>query len=153
QPLTVYATESVWRGLQERNTLMRTLARFPGQLTWRRLELGRAQPLIGRDGRDTGLSLLARAAPGKLPPHLAGVAQPSPEDNVAVWLRDQRTGGVLAYAPGLGQVDELAPALAEADCVLCDGTFYANDELCAPDLLGKSAQELAHQPIAGPGGT
>jgi pyrroloquinoline quinone biosynthesis protein B len=153
QPLVVYATEAVWSALRERNALMRTLARFPEQLTWRRLELSREQPLRDPTGCETGLSLIARPAPGKLPPHLAGVAEPSAEDNVALWLRDLRTGGTLAYAPGFASGDALAPALAEAQCVLCDGTFYDSDELVAPDLLGKRAEELAHQPISGPGGS
>ena len=43
-PLTLYATDSVRRGLVEGNTLFRTLQRFPGQSTWRRLTLD--QPIV-----------------------------------------------------------------------------------------------------------
>ena len=50
-PLVVHATDAVRAGFTEGNVLYRTLARFPEQVTWRRLELGREQALGGDDGR------------------------------------------------------------------------------------------------------
>src|SRR5579859_7259788 len=37
QPLVVWATESVWRGLAHENVIFRTLERFEGQVTWKRM--------------------------------------------------------------------------------------------------------------------
>ena len=61
------ATDAVRAGFIEDNVLYRTLARFPEQVTWRRLELDREQPLGGAGAR---LSITALAAPGKRPLHL-----------------------------------------------------------------------------------
>src|SRR5262249_17569220 len=44
-PLVVYATERVAQGFTEGNVLYRTLQRFPGQVTWRPLKLGREEEL------------------------------------------------------------------------------------------------------------
>ena len=55
-PLVVYATESVQRGFTQDNVLYRTLERFPGQVTWRRVKPGREEDIIGVDGRPTGLA-------------------------------------------------------------------------------------------------
>src|SRR6185312_6770646 len=70
QPLTVYATERVWRGLMEQNAIARTLARFDDQLSFRRLALG-----VATDVPEVGVTITAFAAPGKPPVHLPGDAQ------------------------------------------------------------------------------
>src|SRR5262249_519677 len=68
QPLTIFATEAVWTGLAEGNAIFKTLRRFEGQVTWKRLELGKETDLV------PGLSIRAFAVPGKLPVHLMGGA-------------------------------------------------------------------------------
>src|SRR5919197_4517811 len=64
-PLVVYATDAVQRGFTGGNVLYRTLERFPGQVTWRTLKLGREDEIVDVDGRATGLSAEAVAVPGK----------------------------------------------------------------------------------------
>ena len=65
--------------------LYRTLERFPGQVTWRALELG---PRGGAGRRRTGApaasSIEPVPVPGKLPIHLEGLSPPDPEDNVGL---------------------------------------------------------------------
>jgi pyrroloquinoline quinone biosynthesis protein B len=130
QPLTILATERVRAGLVERNAMLRTLARTPDQVTWRTLELGREVLLP-----DVGVGVTAVPAPGKLPVHLVGLAEPSPEDNVALRLRDLTTGRTAAVATSVGLLDEAVAALvAEADAVLFDGTFWSEDELPSQGL-------------------
>ena len=86
-PLVVYATDAVRAGFTEGNVLYRTLERFPGQVTWRRLELGREQPLGGAG--DGGLRVTAIPAPGQAAAAPRGAARtPSPEDNVGFMIRD-----------------------------------------------------------------
>jgi pyrroloquinoline quinone biosynthesis protein B len=43
--------------------------------------------------------------------------------------------------------------LRDADAVLFDGTFWADDELIALGIGKRTARELDHVPIAGPGGS
>ncbi len=152
-PLVVHATSAVFDGLFATNTIARTLQRFDGQLTHRRLELGVETPLSLPSGEPSGLSVVARAAAGKLPVHLMGAREASPEDNVALFVRDDATRGVLAYATSAASLEGLRPLLDEATVVLFDGTFYREDELVALDLGTARARDMAHLPIAGDGGS
>jgi len=148
-PLVIYATDAVRAGFTEGNVLYRTLERFPGQVTWRRLELGREQTLAGE------LRVTAIAAPGKRPVHLEGEGRPAPsiEDNVGFVIREGTRPG-LAYFSGIaGPAPEVARAAEAAALVFFDGTFWSNDELIAAGLGTKRADEMAHWPIGGPDGS
>jgi pyrroloquinoline quinone biosynthesis protein B len=153
-PLLIYATDRLRRGFTEGNVLYRTLDRFPGQVTWRSLELGREEELTDVDGRPAGLLVEAVAVPGKLPIHLETSAPPEPEDSVGFRIRERSTGRVLAYLSGVGAVtDAVRRALEGADCVFFDGTFWSSDELPGLGLGTKRAEEMAHLPIGGPDGS
>jgi pyrroloquinoline quinone biosynthesis protein B len=152
-PLVVYATERVRRGFTEGNVLYRTLQRFADHVTWRILKLGREEELT-TDGGPSGLSVEARAIPGKPPLHLEGVMAADPEDNVALRIRDTARGRLVAYASGVAAVTAaVRETLAAADCVFFDGTFWSSDELTALALGTKRAEDMAHLPIGGPPGS
>jgi pyrroloquinoline quinone biosynthesis protein B len=153
-PLTVYATERVRRGFTADNVLYRTLERFPGQVTWRELEPGREQPLLGPGGTPSGLAVEAVALPGKPPVHLMGRYPPDPGDNVGLRIREPATGRALAYLPAVAAINPaVTAALADAACVFFDGTFWSEDELVAPGLGRQRAADMAHLPVGGPAGS
>jgi pyrroloquinoline quinone biosynthesis protein B len=164
-PLRLYATPSVERGLREDNVLFRTLQRFPEQLTFSPLELGRPIALPRRDGSPSGLTLEAVPVPGKLPIHLERVgpsrgaalarpAQPSEQDNIGLLVREPARGRTLAYFPAVaGPCPPLLAAVAEADCVFFDGTFWSSDELPRHGLGEKRAEDMAHWPLGGANGS
>jgi pyrroloquinoline quinone biosynthesis protein B len=153
-PLVVYATEQVRRGFVGDNVLYRTLERFPGQVTWRLLKLGDEADVVGPDGRPLGLTVAALPVPGKAPIHLEHLAAPGPEDNIGVRVRERATGRVLAYCSAAAAVtDEMQRALDGADAVFFDGTFWSSDELPALGLGAKRAEDMAHLPIGGAGGS
>jgi len=148
-PLTIYATDSVGAGFTAGNVLYRTLERFEGQVTWNALAIGREQPL-----GDSGLTVTAIATPGNLPLHLKSLREPSAEDNVGLVVRDARAGQRLAYFSGVaGPSPALARAVAEADVVFFDGTFWSSDELIALGLGTRRAEEMSHWPLGGPEGS
>lgn len=150
-PLVVYATEPVRRGFTEGNVLYRTLERVPGQVTWRLLKPGQEEALTRSDRRPSGLTVRAVPVPGKRPLHLAGPSDPA--ETVALVVRDG-AGRRLVYAPGVAAVTaELRGALDEADLVFFDGTFWASDEMPALGLGNRRAEDMAHLPIGGPGGS
>jgi pyrroloquinoline quinone biosynthesis protein B len=153
-PLVVYATESVQRGFTQDNVLYRTLERFPGQVTWRRVKPGREEEIIGVDGRSTGLAAEAVILPGKAPVHLERSRPADPEDSVGFRIRETRSGRLLAYFSGVGAVTEdVRKALAGVDAVFFDGTFWSSDELPAQGLGAKRAEDMAHVTIGGAGGS
>jgi pyrroloquinoline quinone biosynthesis protein B len=144
-PLVLWATDAVRAGLEERNALMRTLHRFPEQLTWKRLELGRVHAL------DDEMTIEARAIGGKGPTHLTGLVANTPDENVALWLRHgDRT---LVYASACGSLDGLEASFDDADALLFDGTFFSSDELVAAGLSRARAEEMAHLPVGGENGS
>jgi pyrroloquinoline quinone biosynthesis protein B len=157
-PLVLYATERVRKGFTEDNVLYRTLQRFPEQVTWRPLKLGREEALAGADGRPRGLSVEAVPVPGKAPIHLehraGGTLAAEAEDNIGLRIRETATGRRLAYFPAAGGVTPaVREALADADCVFFDGTFWSGDELPAQGLGAKRAADMAHLPVGGADGS
>jgi len=157
-PLVIYATASVRDGFTEGNGLYRTLQRFPEQVTWRALKLGREDALAGVDGQPSGLAIEPVAVPGKPPIHLenrpGGRTATEPEDNIGLRIREAATGRRLAYFPAAGGVTSVVrDALADADAVFFDGTFWSSDELPAQGLGTKRAADMAHLPVGGSQGS
>jgi pyrroloquinoline quinone biosynthesis protein B len=153
-PLVIYATERLRRGFTDGNVLYRTLDRFPGQVTWRALKLGREEELADVEGRPSGLLVEAVAMVGKLPIHLEADGTPDPEDSVGFRIHERATGRILAYLSGVGAVtDAVRHAVEDADCVFFDGTFWSSDELPGLGLGTKRAEQMAHLPVGGPDGS
>jgi len=153
-PLVVYATERVRRGFTEGNVLYRTLRRFPAQVTWRPLTLGSESELAGTDGSVSGLWIEAVPVPGKLPIHLESQGAGDPEDNIGLRIREASSGRRLAYFPAAGGLTPIVgKAIEDADCVFFDGTFWSGDELPAQGLGTKRADDMAHLPVGGHGGS
>jgi len=148
QPLRILATPRVRTGLVERNAVLRTLARTPDQVTWTDFELGRELVLA-----DIGIAVTAYPAPGKLPVHLVGLVEPSPEDNVALRVRDLATGRALVVATAVGAFEGIDALVSGAEVALFDGTFWTDDELIALGLGRARARDMAHVPVGGHGGS
>ena len=153
-PLVIYATDRLRRGFTDGNVLYRTLDRFPGQITWRALKLGREEELADVEGCPSGLLVEAVAMVGKLPIHLEADGTSDPEDSVGFRIRERATGRILAYLSGVGAVtDAVRHAVEDADCVFFDGTFWSSDELPGLGLGTKRAEQMAHLPVGGPDGS
>lgn len=151
QRLTVYATERVRAGLIEANEMCRTLERFDGQVTWRRLAFGEPVPLMDAKGA-TGLSLVALPVPGKPPLHAK--LPPDAQDNIGVRISDQRSGKALAYISGIGGPADSVHTLARgADALFFDGTFWTSDELIALGIGQRRAEDMSHWPLSGQNGS
>jgi len=152
-PLTLYATDTVRSGLVAGNAIFRTLQRFSGQSSWRALALDAPIELTGADGAPTGVTVTAVPLPGKVPKHLEGVAEPSPEDNVGLWIRDHHTGKLLVLATAAGAAGDYMTRMDGADACFFDGTFWYEDELPRLGLGTARAADMAHLPIGGDRGS
>ncbi|HEY6242123.1 MAG TPA: pyrroloquinoline quinone biosynthesis protein PqqB [Burkholderiales bacterium] len=153
-PLVIYATDRVRRGFTEGNVLYRTLQRFPEQVTWRALDPEKEAELSGLDGQPSDLVVRAIPAPGKPPVHLEGSAPSDPGENIGLLIQDHRTGKRLAYFSAAAAITPpMRTAFDGADCVFFDGTFWASDELIALGLGTKRAEDMAHLPVGGAGGS
>jgi pyrroloquinoline quinone biosynthesis protein B len=131
-PVRVFGDAAVEGALRE--TLLRMLARFCG-VDWQMLEPGRSRALEGS-------SLVVE-------PFEVGDDQAS-----GFVFRDRTSGSVVTYAPGLARWDDdVLARLAESDLVLVDGTFWRDDELARLGISARSAGDMGHVPLSGPGGT
>ena len=101
---------------------------------------GRPLGLCYGDGTPSGLRVTCfPVAAG--PPRFAGEARAG--HTVGLVIRDERTGGVCAFVPGCGGLDDaLMERLGDADLVLFDGTFWTDDELMALDSKDGHKHEL-----------
>jgi pyrroloquinoline quinone biosynthesis protein B len=132
RPVRVFGDAAVERALRE--TVLRMLERFCG-VDWQELEPGRARALEGS-------SLIVE-------PFAAGG-----EDATGFVFRDQAGGGVVAYVPALARLDEgVLACFAASDLVLVDGTFWRDDELARLGISSRSARDMGHVALSGPGGT
>jgi pyrroloquinoline quinone biosynthesis protein B len=155
QRLSIYATARVRHGFTENNVLYGTLQRFPGHTSWTALQLGKETELRLAEDRPSGLTVEAISLPGQAPLHLkATLGEPHPEDNIGLLVRDTQRGAALAYFPGCARISEaVLDAAGRAQCLLFDGTFWADDELIALGLGERRATDMAHVPIGSPAGS
>jgi pyrroloquinoline quinone biosynthesis protein B len=154
-PLTVYATERVRSGFTENNALYATLQRFDGHTAWPGLALGEPRELGSERGAGSGLSVEAISLPGQPPLHLKSrFREAHPEDNIGLKIRHLESGATLAYFPGCARVTErVLAAVADADCLFFDGTFWSSDELIDLGSSDRRAEDMGHVPIGSPSGS
>lgn len=101
-------------------------------------------------GEIAGLTISAIPVPGRLPSY-AGDAQ---HHSAAVAYRFQSNGACAVYAPiFLAVNDNLMRAAERADAVFLDGTCWTDDEMIELGLGTRTARDMGHAPMIGPGGS
>jgi pyrroloquinoline quinone biosynthesis protein B len=145
-PLRVYGEAGVERALRDGYPVLPMLARYCGA-RWHTLEPGRRWSLDG-----SSLTVEPFAVGGDAPRYLDGSGIELEASGFV--FRDSAGGGVLTYVPGLARLDgSVLARLAASDLVLVDGTFWRDDELARLGISTRSAREMGHLPLSGPGGT
>jgi len=143
--LQIHATAAVYETLCEGTSLLGTLERYC-PVKWRPVVPG-ADVFLGAGLRyrafDVPTTKRARFGPGREEGRVVGYR-----------LTDERSGRAVVYLPC---VQELTAAVREqldhCACLLVDGTCWRDDELVQLGLAGKTAREMGHLPIDGPGGS
>jgi pyrroloquinoline quinone biosynthesis protein B len=145
-PVRVYGVAGVERALTEGYPVLSILARYSGA-EWRTLEPGRAIPLEG-----SSLTVEAFEVGGDAPRYLNGSGIELGASGLV--FRDGAGAGVVTYAPGLARLDDdVLDRFAASDLVLVDGTFWRDDDLARLGISTRSALDMGHLPLSGPGGT
>jgi len=142
-PVRVFGAAGVERALTDGYPVLRMLERYCGA-EWRTLEPERPQPLAG-----SSLVVEAFAAGGDAPRYLG----PDTELEASGFTFSD-SGGTITYVPGLARLDDgVVARLAVSDLVLVDGTFWHDDDLARLGISDRTARDMGHTPLAGPGGT
>jgi pyrroloquinoline quinone biosynthesis protein B len=143
--LVLHATAATHDTLSEGTFLLRTLEAYC-PVDWRPVVPGVDTPLAD------GLSYRAFDVPTTKRPRFGsgtGIGRV-----VGYRLTDGRSGRALVYLPA---VQELTPAvcaeLEDCACLLVDGTCWDDDELIRLGVGSRTAREMGHLPIGGPGGS
>lgn len=148
-PHEVWCTDMVHEDLQTGFPLFPMLSHWNGGLQRRRIGLG--EPF--RIPACPALEFLPIPLRSAAPPYSPHRKDPHPGDNIGLLVRDTNTGGVLFYAPGLGQPDDgLLATMRDADCLLVDGTLWRDDEMAFAGVGDKLGSEMGHLQQSGPGG-
>jgi len=143
--LVLHATEAVHDTLCDGNSLLRTLGAYC-PVEWRPVVPGTRVPLgDGLSYRAFDVPTTKRARFG--PTAAAGRV-------VGYRLTDERSGRTLVYLPCVQELTAAVRAeLGDCACLLVDGTCWRDDELIRLGLAGRTAREMGHLPISGPGGS
>jgi pyrroloquinoline quinone biosynthesis protein B len=148
--LQLCTTHAVRQALEQDSRILPVTRAF-AEVKLTDLPLPGTLTLCYRNGADSGLELSAFAVPAD-PPRF--VREELPGHTVGLSIRDRSTGGVCAFVPGCGGLEgEVMSRLEEADLVLFDGTFWSDDELIALGIGERTARQMDHLPISGPGGS
>ena len=142
-PIRVYASEAVRSALTDGFPVLRILGDYCG-VEWRTLEPGRSVGIAG-----SSLEVESFAVGGDAPRYLAGAGV----EAAGLVFRDRATGGILTYVPGLARLDDdVLGRLGGSDVVLVDGTFWRDDELARLGISQRTARQMGHVALSGPGG-
>jgi pyrroloquinoline quinone biosynthesis protein B len=141
-PLRIYGEAGIKRALTDGYPVLAVLERYSGT-EWVTLQPGRPLPLAG-----SSLAVERFAAGGDAPRYFDGELEAS-------GLVFTDGGATVTYVPGLARLDDdVIARLAASDVVLVDGTFWHDDDLARRGIASdRSARDMGHVPLAGPGGT
>jgi pyrroloquinoline quinone biosynthesis protein B len=143
EPLHVIATQSVHDALTTEYPIASLLERWCG-VTWQIVEDGSAIDVLG-------LTVTAFTSGEDAPRYQEGADGPGA--SIGVTLRDA-SGRTCLYSPTVeAWSDGLRERIAGSDIALLDGTFWTNDELASHGAGTRTARDMGHVPITGPGGT
>ena len=148
-PLPLWCTDPVAEDLSRGNPVLGVLSHYCGV----------ARHPVAIDGSSfevpgvPGLEFRALALSGKAAPYSPHREHPVAGDNIGITIRDLGNGRRVFYAPGLGAITPpVFDAMANADAVMVDGTFWTDDEMVRLGVSTKRAREIGHLPQSGEGG-
>jgi pyrroloquinoline quinone biosynthesis protein B len=149
EPLPVWCTDAVEEDLLSGLPMLRVLSHYCGV---RRQRIPTDGTTFQVDGVDD-LTCRALALSGKAAPYSPHREHPVEGDNIGVLVTDRSKGTTLFYAPGLAHITPAVfDAMAAADAVLVDGTFWTDDEMIRLGIGRKTSREIGHLPQSGAGG-
>lgn len=157
QPFAIYATAQVLATL-EANSIFNVLdpAIVPRRLLAPTGELA----IHDADGHDTGVVVDAFPVPGKIALYLEQSGDPSADfssdtgDTIGVRITGAGSRGAVFYIPGCARIDaSLRARLADAACLLFDGTVYTDDEIITAGVGQKTGARMGHIAMSGEAGS
>ncbi len=145
--IPIYSTALVRDWLDRYYPILPILSSFVPR-TWHALTLGQPTAL------DARLEVTAFPLDAHPPRFVTETPNDLAESVVGLIIRDQQSGGTMVYAPGVAKVTPaLESAVAGADAIFLDGTFWTEDEMIRRGLSDRYAADMGHMPVSGESGS
>lgn len=156
QSFKIHSLPSIRRIVSEENSIFRVLARANPQVQWFDIPVaGLPEPPKPHQPASVP-ELVFRAVPlgDEYPDYLGEkLRRELPSQEAIIGLTMDYLGKRLFVAPALSGRTPVWKAWVESsDLVLLDGTFWSDDELIRTTRSRKTAREIGHLPLSGPGG-
>ncbi|MGZ8163106.1 MAG: pyrroloquinoline quinone biosynthesis protein PqqB [Methylobacter sp.] len=149
KPLDVYCTDMVKRDLTTGFPLFKMLEDYCTVNHHTIPVDGSSFTIPGIDD----LRFYTQALKSKAPPYSPHRYDPHEGDNIGVIIEQISIGKKVFYSPGLGEIEpHVMAAMQTVDCLMVDGTFWTDDEMCTQNISSKKAREIGHLPQSGKGG-
>jgi pyrroloquinoline quinone biosynthesis protein B len=156
QTFFVFATASVQRILKKENKIFDVLERSEPPVQWQVLSSrGRLGCHLSETPGEAPAFICATLPLGDMYPDYVSpdLVRTLSADEATVGFNFEHRGKRLFVVPSLsGRNAEWTKHAANADLVLIDGTFWSDDELRRTGRSSKTAREMGHLPLSGPGG-
>ena len=156
QSFFVFATRGVQCVLQKENRIFRVLERANPPVKWQTLSSkGRLGCHLSENSFGPSDFICGTVPLGGCYPDYVGeetLRAVAPEDASVGFVMEQDDKH-LFFAPSISGSSALWKSAAEtADVTFIDGTFWSDDELMRTGRSSKTAREIGHLPLSGPGG-
>jgi pyrroloquinoline quinone biosynthesis protein B len=156
QPLRIYAMPSVRRIALEENQIFRVLNRANPPAIWQDFPPDTWFSLAGADSQTGEAPIRCHVVSlgGLYPDYVSdGLRQSLTPGEAVVGLVLEAEGKQVFCAPALpGASGEWKKSAWSTDVCLLDGTFWCDNELISAGVGSKTAREIGHVPLSGPGG-
>jgi pyrroloquinoline quinone biosynthesis protein B len=151
-PLDVYCTDVVYEDLSTAFPLFNLLEHWHGGLKFN--EIGTKQADAFNVAGVDGIEFIPVTIESNAPPYSRYRDKVVDGNNIGLKIVDTNTGKYLFYLPGIVEsTAEVEEILADASCVLIDGTLWLDDEMIAQGVGTKLGSEMGHMPVNGEFGT
>ncbi|RWC26370.1 MAG: pyrroloquinoline quinone biosynthesis protein PqqB [Mesorhizobium sp.] len=157
QPFAIYATAQVL-GTLEANSIFNVLD--PEIVPRRVLPPMDGLSIRDAEGKETGVVVDAFPVPGKIALYLEQRGDPSASfssdtgETIGVRITGAGSSGAAFYIPGCARLyPSLRTRVANAACLLFDGTVYTDDEMIAAGVGSKTGARMGHIAMSGEAGS
>ena len=149
----VFSTSLVHRWLTQYLPVEPVLSHF-AQRPWSDLPLGKSRELPLPSGYPSGLRVRAFELDPHVPRFVNEDLAEARGSVVGLEIEDTGAGSKLIYAPCVASLrPPLVAAIQEADTLLMDGTFWADEEPIRFGFSERTAREMGHLPVDGSDGS
>ena len=156
QGFRIFSVPSIRRIVSEENSIFRVLGRATPPVQWFPLTLAKANDWQTKYDPNDVPKLIPHAVPlrGEYPDYISEKLRLElPPQEAVVGFAFHYADKRFFFAPTIpGHDQSWIPWAQSSELVLIDGTFWSDDELIRTGRSKKTARQIGHLPLSGPGG-